>query len=308
MSSRSEFVSYLEQYEAALAYPDVNVSVISGHHAAKILRNGLAVSGFCALEDFLKSRVQELWDEICSNNTDFSDLPEKVRALITFKLFTVLNSRASFEYGKRDYQGKISFAQTHAEFIASTKTAGSFTVSKYAFGFENSNLRESQISELLSAFQVQSGWQVMTDVCQKLGTSVMALNNAYSNAMEARHKAAHEASSDSPVTELENFRRVGAAIAFAFDVVLTECVARLLEKNTYYMGGGKLETRDFDFYYILPLENHWKIFLSSSPSRAKARCKTKEEAWSKVSSLSLGRRLITVEVDSTQRIVDWRKG
>ncbi|WP_419307974.1 hypothetical protein J8402_05115 [Chromohalobacter israelensis] len=306
MSSRSEFVDYINQYEAALSLPDVTVSSLSRYHASKILRNGLAVSGFCALEDFLKRRAQEFWLDVQSNQVDFNNLPLKIQALVTFKLFYVLSNKAQHEYESNDLAGKISFAQTHAEYIASTRAGEGFTISEYAFGFENSNLKENQVSELLKSLQVKSGWEVMTQLTQALGTAAMSLNNAYISAMSLRHKAAHEASSDSPVTDLQNFRRVGAAIAFTYDVILTECTRRIVNGNGHYLQGGFLEVRDFAFYYIVPVESYWKIFLSSSSSRAKARCRSSDEAWDKVSNLPRAQEILTVELDRQHRIVDWR--
>lgn len=85
-TAKQNFLERLFIIEKTLSTPNIldGLPTQTEHNnIARLLRNGLAVVGFVALEDFIKNRAIEILNEIASSHIPFSNLTEDLRYFST---------------------------------------------------------------------------------------------------------------------------------------------------------------------------------------------------------------------------------
>src|SRR5688572_30793007 len=113
--SREIFVDRMAALiEAAESTDLVSTSpVTSARDPARLLRNGLAVVSYSALEDFVVERSFEILSNFDSTKVPFGRLPDKLKDAATVGAAKAL----SFRVGLEDASSRSTFVQQHAEFI-----------------------------------------------------------------------------------------------------------------------------------------------------------------------------------------------
>ncbi|MGY4013126.1 HEPN domain-containing protein [Aeromonas molluscorum] len=204
------------------------------HNAiARMLRNGLAVVGFAALEDFIKRRTAEAMQEVSLCAIPFNALPEKLRYAATYEMLSALSHQLGL-IPKDDATGnadKIDYIQGQALKIASTTTA-SYTLSNHTFAHSASNVHKDVIGNILKSLQVADPWRQMTIISGHLGLGSHSLVQQYESAAKRRHKAAHVASADTPSNDISQFVKDAFAIAIGFDALLSKSIQKYRENAT----------------------------------------------------------------------------
>jgi len=119
MSAKSNFISRIKGLHKSLDIEAVMDKDLRNHdhnEIARIIRNGLAVVGFAALEDFIKTRCSEIAKEIGTTGVRFDHLPEKLKDAFTFEALTAL----AYQLSLKEKAEKISYTQEQSAKIAST--------------------------------------------------------------------------------------------------------------------------------------------------------------------------------------------
>ena len=199
---------------------------------ARMLRNGLAVVGFAALEDFLKSRTSEVLADVGRTSVPFRDLPEKLRYATTFEAIDAL----SYQMSLRPRADRVSYIQEHAQKIASTSSAA-YELTPHALGFDQANLQDETIKSILKCFLIENPWGEMTRLASRLGLAALPLDETYRSAATRRHRAAHVAHADIPQADLVQFTKEALAIAIGFDALLTRALAMIQAHDQRYLLG-----------------------------------------------------------------------
>jgi hypothetical protein len=197
---------------------------------ARMLRNGLAVVGFAALEDFIKLRTSEVLEEIGTFGVPFAELPEKLQCATTYEAVNAL----AFQLGHMDKSLRTAYIQDHAAKIASTATSA-WELTPHALGYSKSNLNDETIKAILKNFLIDDAWGQMTRVGARLNLVSLPLDETFRNAALRRHKAAHTAQADTPQTDLRQYVKEALAIAIAFDGLLRKAVNHLRTRNIGYL-------------------------------------------------------------------------
>ena len=262
-SAKEDFISRIRCLNISIGSASVtNRSLIDVEHnsVARMLRNGLAVVSFAALEDFIKKRASEAMNEISRCSLPFTSLPEKLQSAATYEAISALNYQLSL----RIKEDKIPYIQEHAAKIASTGTS-SFELSTHTFAYNQANVNQQTIGTILKSFNVEDPWKQMTEISSKLGLTALPLVESYKNAARRRHKAAHVASADTPQTDISQFVKESFAIAISFDSLLSNAIKKLNTNDQDYIEGRtKIRSIDIKFRTIKYVDNRWKEYSENS--------------------------------------------
>jgi hypothetical protein len=192
---------------------------------ARLLRNGLAVSGFALLEDFLASRVGEILTRVSGSSLAFGELPDKLQSLCTTDVVSAL--RFQVDMRRRAGDDVTGLIQATGRSLASTSQR-SYELSELAFGHSRSNIGHGDIKELLRAFNVPDGWDKVTRFAQRMGLASLNLRDDFIQATKRRHLAAHDPSVDTALGDLQNFPAQALGVAAGCDALLSRAAYNLL--------------------------------------------------------------------------------
>jgi hypothetical protein len=223
---------------------------------ARMLRNGLTVVGFVALEDFIKKRSSEVVIQVGLANVPFSGLPEKLQDAATHEVVSAL----TFQIKLMNKADKIAYIQNHASKIASTANQ-SYELSEHIFGYNQSNISPDSIPKTLRSFNVDKPWKNMQKLASRLNLIGLPLEETFKSAAKRRHKAAHEASSDIPESDLIQFIKEAYAICISFDLLITMALKQIQTANIEYLEGRYSVTEDdIKFRTIKYIDRKWKEY------------------------------------------------
>ena len=184
---------------------------------ARLFRNGLAVSAFAVLEDFLRSRASELFSSVSRSSLAFTELPKALQSLCTEEVVAALR----FQVGLRSRNGEDVTVLVRETGRALASTAQSpYELSDLAFGRSRSNIGQADIADLTRAFNVSDGWSNVTAFAQRMGLASLSLLADFRAATARRHKGAHDAGSEIPLGDLQGFPAQALGIAAGFDALM----------------------------------------------------------------------------------------
>lgn len=269
---------------------------------ARMLRNGLAVVGFAALEDFIKKRASEAMNEISNCATPFSRLPEKLQNATTYEAISAL----SFQLSLHDKSAKISYIQDQAKKIAST-SGSNYELTSHAFGYDQSNVNNETIKKILLCFQVDDPWRQMTLISSRIGLTGLPLDESYKNASTRRHKAAHVANSDTPEVDLIQYVKEAFGIAMSFDFLLSHAVNLIRTSDLNYLNGtNRITSNSISLRFVKYQDSNWKELLEGQ-SRAIRSSVNLIQIQSDAKNRAARNRNSYIEFDENGVISDWHK-
>ena len=232
-SAKSQFTERLGSLRQSLeieAVTNESLSEAVQNRVAKMLRNGLAVVGFAALEDFIKSRTSEVLDGVGLTGVPFANLPKKLREATTFGAISSL----SYQLSLRAKTDRTAYIQEHAQKIASTANTA-YELTPHALGYGQANLQGLTVKETLNAFSISDPWAQMTALGSRLGLVALPLEETFKSAAIRRHKAAHVANADTPQSDLRQYIKESLAIAIGFDWLISNALKRLVVQDLDYL-------------------------------------------------------------------------
>ena len=265
-NAKSQFLERIGSLRQSIEIEAVsNKSLAEALHnrVAKMLRNGLAVVGFAALEDFIKSRTSEVLDNVGSTGVQFKDLPEKLKEATTHGAISAL----SYQLSLRSKTDRTAYIQEHAQKLASTATTA-YELTPHALGYGQANLHDQSVKDILKAFGIPDPWGQMTTLGSRLGLVALPLEETFRGATIRRHKAAHVANADTPQSDLRQYVKESLAIAIGFDWLITSAYNKLSSHDLSYLSGATaIDAATMRMRFVRKNSNNWKEYLESS-SRA----------------------------------------
>lgn len=269
MPAKTLFLERMDALARSTSIEAVTNKPLTDHahnSVARMLRNGLAVVGFAALEDFIKSRTSEVLAEVGRTAVPFTELPERLRNATTFEVVSALQYQLSIS----DKAERLAYIQDHAAKIASTATSA-YELSPHAFGFSQANLKDETIKDILKGFMIDDPWQEISKVGARIGLNAVPLNEVFKAAAIRRHRAAHVARVDVPQTDLIQFVRDAYAIAIGFDALLSAASQRIrLRDHEYLAGRRRVNNSSFKVRIVREESNRWKEFVEGRSRALKA--------------------------------------
>jgi len=240
------------------AVTNKSLTDIPHNESAKMLRNGLAVVGFNALEDFVKTRTSEILSEIGKSGIKFSELPRKLQCATTFRAVKALGYQLTLKDNEQD---RIIYIQEQALKISSTANTA-YELFPHSFGYDIANIKDDTVSEILKSFLIEDAWKEMTIIGSKIGLIALPLKEAFNNAAQRRHQAAHVAQTDTPQNDIKQFISEAFAIAISFDCFISKALSLIVGYNVLYLAGkNKIDHSSIKLRVIKFYDNKWREYI-----------------------------------------------
>ncbi|APV34547.1 hypothetical protein [Acinetobacter soli] len=247
--------------------PPVPVNIYHNSQA-QLLRNGLAISIFCYLEDFIKARVNECINEIPSIYNHFSLIPTKeLKMRLTHSTLEGINKRSATLKINSDEATLFNFIQNETKHISST-LSHNFTTSSYAFGWSKENINSTDIKIIFQDFFIKDFWGKVKLLSSHITSSLIDPETEFKNIMKNRHKAAHVANTQIPSNSLFDLAKSSFIIAFCVDYYISKSIKLIRINDLNHMSSAYNFTTDFTTFKIIKFENSkWKEYSTSNPKR-----------------------------------------
>jgi hypothetical protein len=223
--AREQFFDRMDAFaEASRSTSLLSASLVSSDRdASRLLRNGLAVVGLAAFEDFIVSRSREILDTLDPAMTTFVQLPHKLQVAASWGALQTLALRARFE---KDPVRRLALIQAHTSHIASTASSH-YRISSLAFAPQSTNLSTDDIENALKAVMVEGPWAEMASLASRTGYGGIDISAALKTSLGNRNEAAHVANADMHLADIQQLPDDLRVVGLVFDALLERAVAML---------------------------------------------------------------------------------
>jgi hypothetical protein len=303
-TAKQNFLERLLIIEKSLSTPNIIDGLptqVEHNNVARLLRNGLAVVGFVALEDFIKNRTIEILNEIASSHLPFSNLTEELRYNCTVEVLKSIQRLSGFEPTKLD---RISFVQNETRVISSSLNT-SYDLNKYTFGFSNSNISKDEIKRILRAFNISDSWGKQTALASVIGVTSLPLENSFNNAAARRHQAAHDTSSIIPIGDLVQYINEAIAIGLTFDALLSYSKTKLINDNAAFLSNSTvIDHNSISLSFVKKESNRWKYKRKGRTSAVRTDV-DKGNLLATIIPISRSHNECLIIYNDSNKIIDW---
>lgn len=221
--ARQEFLVRLDTLVACLSEGNLNDGPPTEHlrnQVAGMMRQGLAVLTFAALESFVRERTAECLKGFDPNAIAFADLSDEIQRAATLGAIEGLVFRSKFE----DSSNRHNWAFKQLKSIASSDTTLA-NISHLSFGSNKANLDEDDISKVLKAFGIENAWPNITDVAKRAGMGgLLDAKAQFVQIKKTRHSSAHDVALNVPHADLSSSIRAICGIGIGFDLLLSHAL------------------------------------------------------------------------------------
>jgi hypothetical protein len=251
--ARSDFLNRIGAFANATQLPAlISTSPNPLKDPARLLRNGLMIVGFAALEDFIRSRTAEVVSRVRGTITAFADLPKPFSDAVTKDVITAMPT--ALKQWERDSVA-LDMIQSTARALASTRRQP-YSVASLGFYGDRSNIGLSDISDALKGFAIAGGWTNINDLARRCGLPGLSLETDYRNALEARNRAAHNPSANTAQGDLQGYVLPYLAIGLAYDALVSRS-ARLLEDGSMTRASGTITHSSIPIRFVDQVAAGW---------------------------------------------------
>lgn len=183
--------------------------------------NGLHVTAFSALEDFLRRRAHEVVSWLGKEGVNFGHLPEKLQRLILQGTIEGLCHSLS-----RTNEDRVTLLQLQGLLLSNTGDANQpFEPSEFFFGRSASNLQKDDIRQLTEAFGLGEGLACLTVIADNVSMQHLGeVGAVFTRLSKNRHSAAHSFSSDYKCDDFRSdMNSALPVLAFSVDTCISQC-------------------------------------------------------------------------------------
>ena len=256
-TSRSNFLIDLAALEKAVSLSRVGSA--PGHMVdpgVGVLRRGAAITGLVMLENFVRSRTEEVLVELQNSSLRYRDFPDRFRSRATIEALPHIEKFAGMlRRDGRDYESEII---DQAARIASLATHN-FQFTKFFVGDYTGNLSIARTKDLLNIFQVRDCWTSMHLFSIEVGFGVPSVRAVLETILRNRHRSAHVAGftpAAGDVVELPfNLRLVGICI----DAALSASVEAALRRWPTWISKDFDWRAELEIYSIVPAGSKFRL-------------------------------------------------
>jgi len=218
---------------------------------AGILRQGLAVLTFSAMETFIRERTGEVLRSFTNTSLTFADLSDELQSASTLGALEGVRFRLKLQA----QQDKVAWLVGALAPIANAMMDIT-NLSDHSFGYASSNLVVDDVSKILKAFGVESPWIQMTGLTSRLGVSLLDCKSEFEAIMRRRHSSAHSIAGSIPHSDLQGSLRSVLAICITFDVLLSGARALINDgRSPGASGRPKLTSSGLNFIFVESRQN-----------------------------------------------------
>ena len=222
--ARTDFLNRHKTLIGCLSSPIVQdglPSEIEKNLMAAMFRNGLAVLAFSMMEAFIRDRTAEILKSFSNISVRFSDLSESLQTAVTINALKAV----VFKAGLREKPDQIAWALGKLPTITTSST-NIASLSELSFGHTRSNLLPADVTEILGSFGIEGGWSAILSIAQRVGLGgVPDYSQAFKDIGKRRHSAAHDATTNIPINDLNDSANSIIAICCAFDLLISHSLS-----------------------------------------------------------------------------------
>lgn len=194
--------------------------------AARLLRNGLAVTTFAAFEGFIRERTGEIAAWLTSQSVPYSGYPAALQSAPLNRGLQVLSSLLKIDDASPDAkQAVLELAEAWTRMGA----GGGWRLPHVALLWAGSNLSAGDCLSILQSVGVATDWNSITAVAEAAGFQNLPTKNLFNEIAGRRHSSAHDSKYDADIVVLRATPGHLHAFAFAFDVLISHA-ARAIAK------------------------------------------------------------------------------
>lgn len=275
MSAQTDFLRGMHGFRLARQHKDLveKAPDETDHNLrSKALRNGIAIIGFSVLEHFIRARIGELLLSFNRVSIPFEDLPNRIKKIATMGAIKGIVARMRYD------DDAIAFTQSESAIIASSLNT-TYQISQYSIGWDGSNLRVDDIGDIFKCFSIEAGWLAIDNLSGRLDLAILSSKEAFKNAAQRRHDAAHNIDAVVYSVHLESFIREAYVIAIGFDLLMSTAYHKIhIGDNDYLNNATKITAGDIALRTISFDGNRWREYREGG-RRAVKTAETKEELW-----------------------------
>lgn len=302
-ASRQRFLDDVAGIRGALALDPLSSGATAALDPPSIivLRRGIIIASFIALETFIRQRCVELVSGLSNWAGSYDDLPAKFRDAALMGALSNLQKYAQMlKRQGDDYNGEIA-----SEILLMSKTSGPiYSFSRHIAGDYTGNVSTSSLKDLLQAFCIKDCWNSMRSLCSEVGFGVPSVEELLKSLARKRHRSAHVSGYSPTTSDTQDLADQLICLGFCIDVAMTSSTRRAVAAWTEWRD----ETVDWRGHIKLALIDHddgkWRL---SSPGRSKAIkiSNNRDEVISKIPSPSVGGTVVVVSRDSRKIPNSW---
>lgn len=301
-NSFNESISLLERTLNTNIVQDLASNKKLHNERARVIRNGIAVTSFSVLEEFLKRRTGEILLEIAASGVLFGDLPESLQEAVTH------GAVSSIEYisghKKRSGEDHILFIQQEAAVIASTQ-GHPFSLSANAIGWDKANLSAEDLSGFFKKLKIKGGWKNVELISSRINRTILDPSGAFANAAKRRHRAAHSPSAATPYGDLKDFLIAARVIGFAFDCMMSHAKYLIVSGDANFrLNTSTIDHSSISFRFAVQRSPAWLEYKDLSKRPLKV-FKGKAAALVRAKGRALAKKEVVVVIGQGGFLTDW---
>lgn len=189
---------------------------------ADLLRRGLYVVAFNAMEDYLKKRASEHLSNLPNLTAlDFEDLPPALRRAAVID--AIKNGVREAGYDKTN---QIQIIRAVAGAVASTDSRQQYSIHEYSVLRSGSNISAEDIKLAIGALHIADPWGQMQSLLDGVGNVGAPIRGRFETCLVKRNSAAHNGQ---PIeySDLVEIADLAVPLCFAFDVIFSAGMARI---------------------------------------------------------------------------------
>lgn len=266
-----------------------------GVEARRQMIGGIAISAFVAVEEFVKSRIDEVSSE--SLITHFSELPAGGRKMLLER--SVANYRRRFSGAEGEESELLKRAEQLAKTF-NTLSGAPLVLSPLVLGWSRSNLQKEDIFDMFQVLGLDvQGWYPLNEVYRRSrprDRQSVELGPVFEQLVNARHGAAHNSNTEVSVTVVRSLADSVLAICMSVDILLSHAIWRL-RVGLDEVGGSADRVCKISF---------------CEPVKGRFRCidEGRKKGWrydtvTEAKAYALSRRRTVIELDVRGQVIGW---
>jgi hypothetical protein len=227
----SAYKDFIEAQASILAVLETlgSKSVTRARSPEQLVLNGLRISAFVALEDFLRRRTLEVFHWLGTSGVTFKNLPQRLQSLVLQGTVSGLH----FSLAKTDKSEQITLLQLQGLLLGGTGENQPFVPSEYFFGKASSNISSDDVHQLLGAMGLPSEKKLecLDLILELIGMKHLGTSSAiFSTLSRSRHRSAHAFPGE---FELDKYKTIVSTslpvLAFSVDTCLSQTALRVVK-------------------------------------------------------------------------------
>lgn len=216
---------------------------VSESHAARLLRNGLAVTCFAVFEGFVRRRTAEIATWLTSQSVPYSSYPPGLQTAPVQRGVNVLAALLRRDSSNLEAQQAIVEL---GEAWSRMRGGGGWRLPHAAILWPGSNLNAGEALQILSSFGVAGDWEDIVGVAEAAGFANLPTKQLFNEIADRRHNSAHDASYDADILLLRATPSNLTAFAFAFDALISHAARAIARGGPVSRGRAALTLTRLD--------------------------------------------------------------